>query len=256
MSPTGGRHTAAPSAKYGYRHRDALRLMFILALGGVPSDAPPASAAGATHVFRSEKRVMAIDFLIRYPDYLADALLDHYEAEGDEFLLSAARQIFDNDEPSLRLVKMVRWNFGAYQSIETSLSLLSAVGFVRPMTFTSEGGARQYEFYVFPSAFEFLKASVEQVPALAWYRDRVTLAMRVANSQSGSKLKDWQYQHTVYSETAHGTVIPSIKQSVSQRLNNIRIWCKYEAVGLGSWVHGRAQDEPMTKLGKMDRLLK
>lgn len=221
VSPTGGRHTAAPSAQYGYRHRDALRLMFILALGGVPSDAPPPSAAGATHVFRSEKRVMAIDFLVRYPDYLADALLDRYEAEGDVSLLTAARQIFDNDEPSLRLVKMVRWNFGAYQSIETSLSLLSAVGFVRPMTFTSEGGARQYEFYVFPSAFEFLTASVAQVPALAWYRDRVTLAMRVANSQSGSKLKNWQYQHNAYSETAHGTVIPSIKESVSQRLDNI-----------------------------------
>ncbi|OYD73833.1 hypothetical protein [Paraburkholderia hospita] len=222
-NPSRIQEPSSPSAQYGYRYRDALRLLFILALGSESTDSPPTNAAGSTHVFRSEKRVMAIDFLIRYPDYLADALLDRFDIEGDDSLLTAAKQIFENDEPSLRLVKMIRWNFGAYQSIETSLALLSAVGFVRPMMFTSEGGARQYEFYIFSSAFDFLKTSVEQVQALAWYRDRVTLAMRVANLQSGSKLKDWQYQHEAYSQTAHGMIIPSIKVSVLQRLNKILV---------------------------------
>lgn len=116
----------------GTRHRDALRLLFIL--GGGCHETTTAIDPEVTHVFQSEKRLMAIDFLVRYPDYLADALLDQFEVSGDVSLLSAADRIFVDDEPSIRTVSMVRWHFGAYQKIETALATLHAYGFVRPMT--------------------------------------------------------------------------------------------------------------------------
>jgi hypothetical protein len=213
---------ARAGREHGFRHRDALRLLFILTAGSEAVKTPPVGAEAATHVFRSEKRVMAIDFLIRYPDYLADALLDEFEASKDASLLETVAAIFDAGEPSLRLVKMVRWNFGAYESIETSLSILNAVGMVRPMKLISEAGARRYDFYLYPKAFQFLDDAVRQVPALLWYRDRVTLAMQIAASKSGSKLKEWQYEHKAYSGTPHGSTIPSIRDEVRQRLDDIR----------------------------------
>lgn len=208
--------------EYGFRHRDALRLLFILVAGSETVLNVPAGGEGATHVFRSEKRVMAIDFLIRYPDYLADALLDEFESTKDMSLLALVIAIFDADEPSTRLVNMVRWNFGAYQSIETSLSTLSAFGLVRPMKLIAGGAARQYDYYIYPKASQFLEDAVQQVAALAWYRDRVALAMRLVAVKSGTKLKGWQYEHEAYSNTPHGCVIPSIKNEVLQRLANIR----------------------------------
>lgn len=213
--------SSATSPAYGFRHRDALRLLFILVTGSEGVVAPPVGAEETTHVFRSEKRVMAIDFLIRYPDYLADALLDQFEEANLPEALEAAIAIFESDEPTLRLVNMVRWNFGAYQSIETSLAILNAFGMVRPMKFVTDGAARRYEFYIYPKAFKFLADAVEQVPALSWYRDRAALALKVAVSKSGSKLKEWQYEHDAYSHTPHGSTIPSIKNEVQQRLNNI-----------------------------------
>lgn len=139
-TPTG----PSSSVVSGTRHRYALRLLFILAGGS--HETTTAIEAEVTHVFQSEKRLMAIDFLVRYPDYLADALLDQFEASGDSDLIDAADRIFIDDEPSVRTVSMVRWHFGAYQKIETAL----------------------------PKAFAFLETAVIQLPALAWYRDRLS----------------------------------------------------------------------------------
>jgi len=204
----------------GTRHRDALRLLFIL--GGGCHETTTAIDPEVTHVFQSEKRLMAIDFLVRYPDYLADALLDQFEVSGDVSLLSAADRIFVDDEPSIRTVSMVRWHFGAYQKIETALATLHAYGFVRPMKLVKDGENRRYDYYLYPKAFDFLHSAVDQVPALSWYRDRVVLAMRVAAAKSGSELKGWQYEHEEYSNTPRGGVIPSIAVKVKTRLDNLK----------------------------------
>lgn len=66
------------SREPSYRHRDALRLLFILVAGSEDADKPTQEFV---KVFRAEKRLMAIDFLVRYPDYLGDALLDLYEED-------------------------------------------------------------------------------------------------------------------------------------------------------------------------------
>lgn len=215
-APTG----PSSSIVSGTRHRDALRLLFILAGGG--HETTTAIDAEVTHVFQSEKRLMAIDFLVRYPDYLADALLDQFEASGNSDLIDAADRIFIDDEPSVRTVSMVRWHFGAYQKIETALATLHAYGFVRPMKLVKDGENRRYDYYLYPKAFAFLETAVIQVPALAWYRDRVALAMRVAAAKSGSELKGWQYDHEEYSNTPRGGVIPSIAVKVKARLDKLK----------------------------------
>lgn len=89
------------------------------------------------------------------------------------------------------------------------------------MKFVTDGAARRYEFYIYAKAFQFLADAVKQVPALSWYRDRTALALQVAASKSGSKLKEWQYGHDAYRDAPHGSTIPSIKNEVQQRLNNI-----------------------------------
>lgn len=212
------RHPVSP--EHGTRHRDALRLLFILAGG---SKALESSAEdGATHLFQSEKRLMAIDFLIRYPDYLADALLELYETGHDTSLLDTVGSIFANDEPSVRIISMVRWHFGAYQKIETALSTLYAFGLVRPMKLVKDGENKRYDYYLYPSAFSFLQTAIAEVPDLKWYRDRLQLVMKVASAKSGSELKGWQYEHEEYSNTRQGSVIPSIAGKVKARLDRLR----------------------------------
>lgn len=209
-----------PVSDIGYHYRDALRLLFVFIAGSEPVE-PSDTGSDAQRIFIGEKRAMAIDFLVRYPDYLAHDLLDLYEAEGDPDLLNAAKSIFDNDEPDVRLVAMVRWRRGAFQNIETALAILDSRRLVRPVKRTIGGDKVRHEFLIGPTAVAFLEQAVKEQPSLDWYRRRVELAMRVARRRSGSDLKDAQYEHEEYRTTAYGAVIPSIKERVMKRLLRI-----------------------------------
>lgn len=204
----------APSsvAMPGHHNRDAIRLLFILAAGSGDVE--------GRRVFKGEKRAMAIDFLVRYPDYLADELLNLYEAEGDPDVLEAVQGIFSAGEPDVRLVRMVRWHRGAFQNIETPLAILRARHLIRALR--QAGGQRRHDFIVEPAAFAFMDDVVRQQPSLAWYRDRAQLVMRLAKLRSGSALKDDQYLHPEYKDAPLGTEIPSIKERVFYRLKRLR----------------------------------
>jgi hypothetical protein len=217
-SPGKGRAPIA-NAQIGFHHRDAVRLLFILALGSERRD-PQDNSPEAGRVFRGEKRAMAMDFLVRYPDYLADELLNHFDKEHDPEALKAAERIFDANEPDIRTVAMVRWRRGAFQNIEMPLSILRAKGLVRPMRQTA--GQRRHDFEIEPTAYEFMDRIVREQPALAWYRERVELVMTLAGFRSGSSLKDEQYLHDEYRNAPHGTEIPSIKERVLARLNRMK----------------------------------
>jgi len=59
--------------------RDALRLLFLLVEGSEAISQP--HPAGAARIFRSEARLHALDFWVRYPGYLAAELLDRFELD-------------------------------------------------------------------------------------------------------------------------------------------------------------------------------
>jgi len=217
----GGSSAVTPNGQRepGSRYRDALRLLFILTQGSDPTEDP---TGDAVRIFRAEKRLMAMDFLVRYPDYLADALLDLYDQTSEQELLEAVRQIFLKEEPSVRLVRMVRWRHGAYQNVDDALSMLSYYGLVRPMQLSDGGGkVRRYEYLISAKALAFLEDTVREHPELAWYRDRLALVMRVAHGKSGTALKEWQYEHPEYGNTMHGDIIASISSQVEKRLARI-----------------------------------
>jgi hypothetical protein len=209
------------SDQVGHHYRDALRLLFILALGSEPVDSSD-TRPEAQRVFQGEKRLMAIDFLVRYPDFLADALLDRYEAEKDEGLLDIVQTIFDDEEPDVRVVRMVRWQRGAFQNIETALAILQSRRLIKSVKHKTPGGQRRHDVFIEPAAQAFLDDAVQQQPVLGWYRERVGLALTVAGMRSGSSLKQDQYLHEEYRNVPYGTEIPSIKGRVLVRLKKLR----------------------------------
>lgn len=210
---------AALTSEPGHAFRDALRLLFILVRGSesLPEDA---RVEDRDRVFVGEKRALAIDFWLRYPDYLADELLDVYAETGDASLLAAVRRIFDEDEPSVRTVWMIRWRRGAYDDLQTSLSILSARRLVTPMRRERQSGP-QFEFLLGPSAEAFLEEAVKEQPVLEWYSRQTDLALVVAANRSGSALKEIHYEHAEYAATPYGASIPSIREKVARRLRDI-----------------------------------
>jgi hypothetical protein len=204
----------------GFRYRDALRLLFILHAGARPID-PPDPQTGIIGIFEGEKRLMAIDFWVRYPDYLADQLLDLYAETMDPALLAEIQAIFDREEPDVRLIKVLRWRYGAFDRIEDALAILSARNLVKPMKKKIPTGS-QHDFLIFPAAPSFLATAVQDQPVLKWYQDRTRLALLIAGDKSGSSLKDMQYEAPEYEGTLLSAVIPSIKGRVQQRLKDVK----------------------------------
>ncbi len=204
----------------GFRYRDALRLLFILHMGArtpQQSEAPP----GVIGIFEGEKRLMAIDFWVRYPDYLADQLLNLYENSKDSGLLSEIQKIFDLDEPDVRTIKVLRWKYGAFDRIEDALAILSARNLVKPVKKNLPTGKTQHDFLVYGQSAEFLRGAVREQPAVKWYEDRTRLALTVAGGKSGYALKDMQYEAPEYEGTKWSAVIPSIKDRVLSRLKSL-----------------------------------
>lgn len=199
--------------------RDAIRLLFVLSEGCQPL----AEAVGeATHIFRGEARLHALDFWMRYPDYLASELLDRFEREGRADDLTLADTIMGSEEPDIRRLPMVRYFFGAFDPIDNALSILKARELVTITGRKSGGRVIETNFLIYTKAFEVCDTAVQTTPVLGWYRDRARVVCDLAGSATGGALKDRQYERSQYAGTELGYQIPSIADAVRQRLDTIK----------------------------------
>lgn len=209
---------AAPTT--GAVFRDAFRLLCILLEGSVPV-AEGEGVDGFDRIFHGEKRAQALVFYVCYPDYLANRLLDMHAA-GQPGLLDEVGKIFAEDEPDVRLAKMIRWQRGAYFDLDNSLGVLSFYGLIRPVQRTLPNLNSQHDYLVGPKAAVFLQDAVSTQPALVWYRERAQLAMKVGGLKSGYSLKNEQYKFEEYEGTRHSGVIPSIASQVKERFEKAK----------------------------------
>lgn len=210
---------AAPST--GAVFRDAFRLLCIL-LEGSTLATEGEGADGFDRIFHGEKRAQAIVFYVCYPDYLANRLLDLHDA-GQPGLLGAVEKIFAEDEPNVRLAKMIRWQRGAYFDLDNSLGVLSFYELIRPVQRTLPNLGSQHDYLVGPKAAAFVQEAVKMQPALAWYLERARLAMKVGGLKSGHALKAEQYKFEEYEGTKHSGVIPSIADQVKKRFDKAKV---------------------------------
>lgn len=198
--------------------RDAIRLLFVLSEGSQLLIEP---IGDATHIFRGEARLHALDFWMRYPDYLASELLDRFERGGRAEDLLLARSIMSSDEPDLRRLPMVRYFFGAFDPIDNAISILKSRALVTITGRKSGDNVIETNFLVYPKAFEVCEAAVRTAQVLQWYRDRATVVCDLAGSDTGGALKARQYKKCEYAETKRGSLIPSITDDVRRRLDAI-----------------------------------
>ena len=81
--------------------RDAIRLLFILVEGSQPLSEV---RDGASSIFRGEAKLHALDFWVRYPDYLAAELLDRFGQEKRVEDFALADLIMSSEEPDIRRI--------------------------------------------------------------------------------------------------------------------------------------------------------
>ena len=170
-------------------------------------------------VLHSQSRLQALDFWMRNPDYLANELLTEFEASGERDLVVIAQGIFDDREPDLRRLPMVRYLFGAFEPLDNALAILRAADLIRIKRDGVPGGKIREHLYLLTTAGEDALVRITAAASeLGWYRDRAGIVARVAGAQGGKALKDRQYLQAEYAGTELSHVIQPITDQVLARL--------------------------------------
>lgn len=202
-----------------------MRLLACIVAGGRPAN-PDEWGEEVIAVLEGQARLQALDFWMRYPDYLANELLNAYEAGGAADLLTTARRIFDDREPDLRHLPMIRYHFGAYEPLDNALSILRAADLIRIERTGHPGKVKQHAYLLTRQGRGALETLAAAAPELAWYRDRALLVAKVAGDQGGSKLKDRQYLEKEYADTDLSQPIRPITARVMGRLQELEGGCE------------------------------
>jgi len=196
--------------------QDAIRLLFVLMHG---SELLTEHPKGFTRKLEGRSKIFAMDFWMRYPDFLAHELLNRYENTGERRYLEIAKKIFDNNEPNLRTIPMIRYRFGAYEDLTETIALLKTKGLIHEDGQKLNGKILGYDYFITPAAERVITDIRKEFPILVWYDERAKLVREIAGDRGGADLKQEQYKHLDYASTALGGVIPSIKADVLKRLN-------------------------------------
>lgn len=203
----------------------ALRLLFLLDRAGTtPRPESPAEAAGAVAVIEAEKKLQALHFWMRNPDYLALEILDLIQ-EGKPQGLSVkdAEALLEGDEPDLRLYPMLRNRYGAFEPLDDSMSHLVSVGLALcRRTRDSAVLNPRIDYWLLPEGRKTAASIVAGHPVLRWYADRADLIAVVAGTDSGTRLKDRHYLVPAYADTPIGQIIPPVVDQVRARLAEMK----------------------------------
>lgn len=208
------------SAETHTDQQSAVRLLAAICAAALP---PSDDKLGAdvVGVLRAQSRLQALDFWIRYPDYLANELLNEFEKTGSNDDLKLARRIFDDREPDLRRVPMIRYHFGAFEPLHNPLSILRSRGLVRQHRQGGPGHVTDTWYLLTEPGQQAMGELAAAAPELAWYRDRAAVATRVAGGAGGAALKGRQYLQEEYAATPLKGTIPSIAVRVRARLEEL-----------------------------------
>lgn len=200
--------------------QSAVRLLSCIAAGGRNPE-PGKWDEDIVAILDGQARLQALDFWMRYPDYLANELLNAYENDGAEELFDTAKRIFDDREPDLRHLPMIRYHFGAFEPLDNALAILRVADLIRVKRTGQPGHIQRHQYLLTQRGLEAMETLANAAPELAWYRDRAQLVADVAGGQGGTALKDRQYLQKEYAETDLSQPIRSISERVLERIKKL-----------------------------------
>ncbi len=169
--------------------------------------------------FSPEYYLQKLDFLVRYPAYLAFELTELHRlrvpAAADAALVQRTVQdVIQSREPELRTDPFRKFWRGAYEAIDHIegwwyAKELVYVG-IEPRGSADSSGRPQKHYFLTErgeTTAETLPVAVEDA---RWYVDRIRLVHRFFGALTPSQVKSLQYAHPTYREAQIGEFIPDL----------------------------------------------
>ncbi len=211
---------------------DAARLLLILVRFAEPiEDRAQTLACFPTHEvvkhFTPEYYLQKLDFLLRYPGYLAYELTELHrlgiEAARDRAEIKGSiHSILDQREPELLTIPFRRFWRGAYERLDDVESWWWARSLVYVGT-EPRGYARPRKHYFLTEKGEMVaQRLVASVQHASWYAERIDLIHRYFGGLSAARVKDLQYSHEAYREAQLNETIPDLRsEEIAQNFTRV-----------------------------------
>lgn len=197
------------------KFRDRLRIIIILYTFCERFQNDPNNYFG---VFRNEIKIQALDFLLRYPDFLSMELIDLMDNDPTidrNEIKNIITSIYDNKEPALRVEEMEKFFHGAYESIDDVIAFHVSVGFLKHDSKRRTDG-KKYEknYYLTQECASKIELHLKTIPTVGWYFERCELIKKYFDKFSGTDLKTRQYRYSEYSNISYRSHIQNIDDKV------------------------------------------
>lgn len=200
---------------------DAARLLLILDCFAKPLGDAAQLACFPRHEvarhFTPEYLLQKLDFLVRYPGYLAYELTELHRlgvaaARDRDALVEVVRSTLRDREPELMTLPFRRFWRGAYERLDD----VEAWWYSRQLVYTGlepRGGARpQKHYFLTPLAGSEARRLVEAVEYARWYAERASLIHRFFGDLTPGQVKDLQYSHAPYRQAQLNEIIPDLER--------------------------------------------
>lgn len=199
---------------------DAARLLLILCRFSRPiSEAAQRLRCFPRHEvvghFTPEYYLHKLDFLVRYPGYVAYELtelhrLDVGAARDRDETMQLIRSVLREREPELMTLPFRRFWRGAYERLDD----VETWWYARRLVYTgleARGATRpQKHYFLTQHAKTEARRLVDLVEHARWYEKRINLIHRYFGSLSAAEVKALQYQHEVYRQAQLNETIPDL----------------------------------------------
>lgn len=207
------------------KFRDRLRIVIILYTF---CDRLKNDSIGYYGVFHSEIKIQALDFLLRYPDFLSMELMDLMDNDPTidrneiECIIS---NIYQTKEPNIRVEEMEKFFHGAYESIDDVIAFHVSVGFLKHESKKrTDGKTYDKNYYITQECAIKIETHLKDIFVVGWYFDRCELIKKYFSKFSGTELKTRQYRYAEYSNISYKSHIQNIndkvKMAFSKRFNH------------------------------------
>lgn len=203
------------------KYRDRLRILLIIYFFSEDCDH---ENLNFKKLLKDEVRIQKIDFLIRYPDYLAYEILE-LANEKDEIkneIKDIVKNIFNSKEPTIRKDEMERFFFGAWEAIDDTIAFLISRNLIYfESKKHTDGKVGQKFYYLTNLAINKIENNLSSIESIQWYFQRCQLIWKYFGNFSGKELRVNQYKHEEYKSTPLKEYIKGIEGKVKQKFTEI-----------------------------------
>jgi hypothetical protein len=169
--------------------------------------------------FTPEYYLHKLDFLLRYPGYVAYELTELHRlefpvAQERSVVMKMVRDLLKEREPELLTLPFRRFWRGAYERLDG----VEAWWYSRALVYTTSearGAApRQKHYFLSAQGVQIGSELVKQVEHAKWYAERIHLLHHYFGDFTPSELKAMQYKHEPYRQAQLNESIPDLELKV------------------------------------------